>query len=1174
MAERKWTPAQNDAITADSGTVLVSAAAGSGKTSVLVERIVGKITDENCAVPPESLLVVTFTNAAAAEMRARIYKRVSEKLAENPERKNEYVLLLSKLSEMQVCTMDSFCLNLIKEYSHLVGIEQDFRILEQAEEKKLKYEVCVKVCEKRFVENFDTFDPLTKMFEGGRKDNAFINTIISLADYSVSEPDPNEWLTGVADNFSESDANKSVWSKCITDNLIFTLNYCLELNEAAFSDIGEDSEIEAKLFDFFTADKQTLEDAYNVIKNGTWNEKSAALHKVTANLTSRFPQLRGYTDNPSKCSAQAKRNEYKAVLRKALEKVCCSEQENKNDIAVLSPIAQELITTVKMYNEYLLAAKKEMSAFAFSDISHFALSLLFDSHSPDKKTPLARELTQNYSEILIDEYQDTNRAQDTLFSVLSKDGKNMFLVGDVKQSIYRFRLASPEIFIEKCNEFPYFDGKADKSKIILSENFRSRKGVLDGVNFVFSSLMSKECGEIEYNEDERLNFPSTSEDDGSTSLFCAFIEAGEEKKPVVEARYIANVIKDKLENAYTGSGENRRRVRPSDFCILLRSRGSTLAYLVKELTAAGLPVSSESSESFFETPEIKLIMSYLKIIDNPLLDTDLLAVLLSPLYGFTYDEVARLRLDYGRKGSVYSLVCSAAANGNEKCAEFTKKIGYFKKLSSCLPVDSLIREIYSESGLPYIVSAMSDGKKRNSNLEKLLETAENGSEYRTSLGSFLRYADTLRENSTEVSGKTDTEGIKIMSMHKSKGLEFPFVFIAGTTTQFNKQDLSANLIVNHNYGIGIKRRENENLKLYDTMSSVAVRCDSEMAAMSEELRIYYVAMTRAKEELHIVCGEKKMSEKLTKTEYLLSNMKRISPYVVRDATTPFEWMAMCFLRHPDGQNIRFVTPNKTAPLGKADIKFIPEPPSAFSAEVFVEEKAESDEKTIEKIRENASFSYKWEAVSRELSKHTASSLNEEHFDPAGFGKSVPGFMFANKMSPADVGTATHRFLQFCDFQVCETDIESEKQRLVQNGRLSEKQAQSVDVGSVEAFIHSDIMERIKKAKSVYREKQFTLSKSVCDLNKSLPEEFCDEKTVIIGKTDLVFVEDDGAVIVDYKTDNINDVNVLAERYKSQMRIYIEATQKAQDIRVKECILYSLKLKTAISLPVDDIFEKL
>lgn len=1167
MAERKWTPAQKNAIDADSGTVIVSAAAGSGKTSVLVERIIRKLTSENNAVSPDSLLVVTFTNAAAAEMRSRIYSAISKKAAAEPQRRNDYIMLLSKLSEMQVCTMDSFCMNLVKENCHALDIEADFRMLEQGESAELKKKAAVKVLERRFVENSEAFLPLAGMFDSGKNDTRLIETVIRLSDFSMSEPSPGDWLEKIREQFDVVTADESIWGKKLTDEVFFDLGYCIYLSDASLKDIDEDEELSAGYLGLFSAENALLKDTAEKLKNALWNEK-IALIKHTRDIvkSSRLPSLpRGYSDNPSKLSAQAKRNEIKDVLDKITEYFNITEDDNRDDLPIIGAIASELIDTVIEYNRELTEMKKEMSVYDFPDISHFALDLLIDKNSPDRKTDLARELTERFSEILIDEYQDTNRAQDGLFRAVSKNGKNMFLVGDVKQSIYRFRLASPEIFIEKCNAFPYYDGKSEESKIILGENFRSRKGILDTVNFVFSMLMTPLCGDIEYNEDEKLNFPSVKEAENTVDTVVRFIDTGDRRPAETEADFIARTVSAGIAGADTViEGDRIRNAKPSDYCILLRSPSGNAAYYIKALKNAGIPVSSDVNQSFFETPEIKTIMSYLRVIDNPGKDIDLLAVMMSPLFGFNADDAAGLRVKYGRKTSLYSAVLKSAAQGDKKCIALRDKISAYKALAACMPASRLIREIYSESAYPLVAEAMSDGEVRKKNLYTLLEKAEKCPEGFTETAAFVRYMDMLRDNGADPGASVSGNGVKIMSMHKSKGLEFPFVFIAGSSKTFNKTDLRSNLIINHELGFGMKRRELQNIKNFDTLSSVSVRKINNSDMMSEELRIYYVALTRAKQKLYIPVALKKARKALDDTEYLLSNCDGIHPWLVRNASTASEWLKICFLNHNDAAGIRTARPVDKVPRGEADIDFIEELPSD-NEEFNTEEICKADAGLKEEISRRASFRYKYSDVSSVLSKHTASTLRDEHFDPAGFGKSVPAFMYSDALSPTDIGTLTHRFLQYCDFEVCKTDPYAECERLIGEGRFTRKQAESVDMEAIKVFVNSDIMKRAQKADRIYREKQFTILRSICDTEKGIDEKYRDEKTVIIGKIDLVFIEGEKAVIVDYKTDNISDINVLSERYRQQMEVYAEALKKSLGVDAHECILYSLKLKDCIKL---------
>ncbi|MBQ6899077.1 MAG: helicase-exonuclease AddAB subunit AddA [Clostridia bacterium] len=1166
MAERQWTDAQKNAIEAKSGTVLVSAAAGSGKTSVLTERIVRRLTDGENGVRPDSLLVVTFTNAAAAEMRSRIYSGISALMAKNPGKRSEFTSLLAVLGEMQVCTMDSFSMNLVKENCHTLGIEADFRILEEGECSALKRKTAVSVLERRFTECADTFLPLARMFESGKNDSRLISTVTDLSDFSMSEAEPEKWLGELYLRFSSCKAQDSIYGKYLAEEMLSDIDYCIYLSDAAIGEILTDAELAKNYISVYESENALLKKYRALIEKAPWDEKISLVSSLHSAVSTRQPNApRGYTHNPVKCSAHAKRDAYKDVIEKICGYISITEEENASDTAILSETVKELSLTVLEYNERLLETKKEMSAYDFPDIAHFALKLLYDSSSPDGKTPLARELTEKYSEILIDEYQDTNRAQDTLFRSVSRDGKNMFFVGDVKQSIYRFRLASPEIFIEKCNEFPRYDGNAEKSKIILGHNFRSRKGILDFVNFMFSRLMTPECGEIEYNDDERLNFPEKADYVPSADVEAVLLQAGEDGQACTEAKYIARRIKEYLDAGVTVSdGRGERKAEPTDFCILMRSPSDIAQVYIRELEKRGISVSSDVGQSFFETPEIKTVMSYLRVLDNPARDVDMLAVMLSPLFGFTPDDTAELRLAFPDALSLYGAVLSAAGAGDARCMKLRDSISYFSRIAACFPVGELLREIYDSTAFLFAAKAMKDGENRRKNLLKLLSKAEGVSENYASLGGFVRYMELLRENGKDTGGASGGNGVRIMSMHKSKGLEFPFVFIAGTFKKFNKTDINADLVINHNAGLGLKIPEPENIKKYESLSSLAVKKINNNESLSEELRVCYVALTRAKQRLFLVTALKNRDKTIADIRNLLSGTDKPHPYFVKHSIDASRWIISTLMLHPDGRLLRNSVYESKREKEEVHI-ILPEEDDCPEEAQELKQSVPSDEALTEEIKRRASFRYKWQEVARCRSKHTASSLDGEHFDSVNFGKSVPAFMFAETASPSDIGTATHRFLQFCDFGKCRESVEAELIRLTESGRLTEKQRELVDKSSIDFFVNSDILRRAESSRAVFREKQFTMAKSVCELDSSIPDEFRNEKTVIIGKIDLLFLEDDGAVIVDYKTDSISDISVLGERYISQMRLYSEALKKSMGVNVKECILYSLRLKESLSL---------
>lgn len=1172
MAERQWTKEQLDAINAESGTILVSAAAGSGKTSVLVERIVRKLTDAENPVSPDSLLVVTFTKAAAGEMRSRIFNRISEKRDEEPLRYNEYIKLLSRLDEMNISTMDSFCMGLVKENFSLCGISPDFTVLESGEAKLLKKQVLADTVQQLYLTDEENFVPLTRLFEKGLSDDNLLSSIERLSDFSMSQPSPLTWLDSVADNFLPLGACESIWGKILIANAEEMLKYCIQLCDDAIGVVSNEEELEKTVGVAFSANLAQLVEFLDKFLSFSWDGRIAAVKKLIADINGvKFTAPRGYGDNPYKTKAYAKRKKYKNLLDDILNLLDISENENKEDVDVLRPLAKEIIKATKLFNSMFLERKKEEAAFEFADITHFALELLYDENAEDKKTGLARSLSLNFSEILIDEYQDTSRAQDTLFTCLSRNSENMFMVGDVKQSIYRFRLASPEIFIEKSESFPYYDGKAKKSKIILSKNFRSRKGIVEGVNFLFDSLLSKECGEIEYNDDEKLNFAASFPESDTPDVNLHLIPADEMKSHEAEAVYIARLIKEKLQSGELVADRGvYRKCVPGDFCILLRSAKGMASVFASALKKAGLNVSVDSGEEFFSRTEIKMIMSFLYVLDNPARDVHMLSLLLSPLFGFSPDEAADIRLNARKCGlpGGASLFAAISAFDNEKCRIFLDRLSFYRRLSISLSVGELVEKIYDDFSLTALVMSMSDAEQRKNNLLQFSMLAHSFSEStKKGLGAFVRRMEAYKENGVDVNKSAATasrDSVSVMTMHRSKGLEFPFVFVAGLDKRFFTSDLNSTLCVSNTLGLGIKRQESEKIKVYDTLSSLAVRSQLKAEKISEELRIHYVALTRAKEKLHIVIALDNIQKKLTDIGELLSEERNVPPVYVRNVATASVWYLASFMRHKDANVMRIssdYTVKSVFPLNVNVVDSIEESETVDE----VREAVPYNKDTVDRIKQNIELDYAFLPVSRVFSKYSASALHSQVFSSEYFAKTVPAFMNENKITPADKGTATHRFLQFCDFSVCKTEPEKERDRLLRENKLSEIFALNVDMESIRTFFNSSVTRRIEKAEAVYREKQFTLSKSICEIESGIPGEFSDEKTVIVGKIDLIFIEDGQAVILDYKTDNVKSTDILAKRYSEQLDLYSEAVEKALNIKVKERILYSLTLREYVNV---------
>lgn len=1172
MADVKWTPEQQNAINADSGTILVSAAAGSGKTAVLTERIVRLLTREDNPVRPSELLVVTFTNAAAAEMRSRISSKILKKMKEPGADRKMFAGILSRLDEMNVCTMDSFCIKLVKERFNECGIMPDFTIFDESESAVLKRRIAAEAVDRMFDENPEKANSLSKLFQYGRTDDKLISVIMDLSRFASSAPVPNDWIDGVLRHFTEQSPNESIWGKIICDEIYAGLTLMNDLAALNEKTAAEREELAGKASECCVYMHAITKEACEKFNTLSWDDKIRLIDECNDKISHlpTFSVSKKYTYAPVKLAAAARHSYIKDFFKKNVyDLMCCSESEHADDINRLRPDAELLIETVKKYNDTLLEEKKQINTFDFSDILHFALKLLYDPASPDKKTEAARELSKGFKEILIDEYQDTNKAQDTLFYCLSQNGENMFLVGDVKQSIYRFRMASPELFIEKSENYPYYDGKEKKSKIFLKNNFRSSNGVLNAVNFMFDRLMSKKCGEIDYNEDERLCPAPGKENEPSTADFEMHIV--DDNSVEAEAEYIAAFIKQKKEELLVPDGDNMRPARWGDFCILMRSAKTDSVTFSKILRDNGIPVDIDSKTGFFESSEVRLAVSLLHAVNNPTDDVYLLAVMLSPVFGMTPEDAAKIRIEtkdtLPDDARLWARVRYLAEAGDEQCMSIKSLLSSLRRVCSLMSAGEAVRFIFDAVGLKTSVKALSDGELRRNAIESLQDMADRYSDDSTkTLGGFVRYIDELKKSgaSVKVTGKGETDSVKIMTMHGSKGLEFPFVILARATKKFNDTDTRDILVTDQNLGLGIKVREPEQIKSYKTLSSVAVSLYKKRSQRSEELRVLYVAMTRAKQKLYMISAcPSKYGANLSLYNALCPENSAVNPYFVYNASSSYDWFMYSFIHHHDAYSLREECTEYSPDTFPAVFK-IDSPAVTENTDEEPVEEAQANPETVERLIDRMSLDYRFLPTSNALAKHTASTLHAERFSPEYFGEAVPEFI-SGGVSAAEKGTVTHLFMQYCDFANAKISLEDEKQRLVNCARLTPEQAELIDNNAVNAFLNSDLYNSIMSADKVFREKRFTIAESIRDFDSSIPQEFADEKTVIIGKIDLCYVKNGEAVIVDYKTDAVTDDNILSARYREQMLVYIKAVEKTLHYKVKDCVLYSLKGRKTVRI---------
>ena len=1173
---RNWTPGQLDAIRARGGTLLVSAAAGSGKTAVLVQRAIERITDEKNPTDADRLLVVTFTKAAAAEMRGRISEELSRLLEADPfnTRLQRQQLLLSR---SHISTVDSFCSDLVRQNFYKLGIPPDVRVLDDSEISVLRAEAAGETLEEFYEKDDAVFYAFVESFASGRDDAAVAGTVGRLYDFVRSHPFPKRWLAEKAALYESSAAtSETVWGKTILSFAADAAEYSEALLRDAVSLMADDEAVSKAYGEAFRGDLAGIGALREAISAGDWDR----VMRLSGNFEwQKLKPLRGRSDDPLKNRVSAARKEAKATVSKIASLFGDSDRQCREDIARLCPVVKKLFEVTMRFSELLSKKKKERSAADFSDLEHWALDLLVrETENGYERTPVAEELAGQFDEIMVDEYQDTNETQDLIFTAVSRDGGNLFMVGDVKQSIYRFRQAMPQIFLHKRAEFPLYDRTKDQypACVVLDRNFRSRAGVTDAVNFVFSQLMSRQAGELDYTDEEKLvpqaSYPP-SPDDVSAELDVIDLSASEEDKDVIsaESRRIAELIYGMMDG--TPRITEQGKLRPAgyrDFCVLLRSANRPAHEYVRELTALGIPAWADTAGGFFDTYEAGIALSLLQAVDNPIQDIPLLSVMMSPVYGFTADDMAKIRMTE-RNGRLYPAVVLAAQEGNAKAADFLRQIEGFRTLAASMPSDRLIRTVFEKTGLFEMVQAMPNGELRLANLRLLLQYAKN---YETSgyngLTGFLRFLGRLRRNNGDLSAAASlTESanvVRVMSIHHSKGLEFPVCIVAGCAHRFNRE--SPSVLLHPELGLGARLKDETGVR-YNTMPRDAVSLELTRDDMSEELRVLYVAMTRAKEKLVLVATLRDAEKTLSRLAMKITPGKRIQPYVVRSASSIADWLLLCALRHPDGHELRSLA-------GASDDIVVPSE-EKWGIQLFrQEEKAEQTEEPepipaakpnpeLEKqIADQISYRYPYAPLSGICAKAAASELAGKRFEARYAATSRPAFLGEKGLTPAERGTALHAFLQFADYQAAAADLQGELKRLTEEKFITPEQAAAVDPEQAKVFFASDLMKRIAASGRYEREVRFTEEIPAGKINPELPAPMSEEGVVVQGAADLLFEEGGELVLVDFKTDRVSEAAALWERYRSQLQIYRDAFEKSTGKRVKECILYSFSMNRTVT----------
>lgn len=1180
---REWTPQQLNAIYATDGSVLVSAAAGSGKTAVLVERVINLVTRSENPIDVDRLLIVTFTRAAAAEMRQRISLALNSLLENDPYNPN---LLKQKqlLYTASISTIDSFCSEIVREYFHALGVSRDFRIADEGELDVLRKTALDNTFNTFYSSDSDDFIALLDAFSSKGGDVKLRETVLKIATFLSTQPFPENWLENMLSSYGENSVAESIWGKIIIEYTKSTVHHAINLTQNSLKILENDAKLQNSFAPKIEDDLVFLDNLLKKLYLNSWNDICSVAFSFSPG---RLTPPKGYKDNPIKVAVANNRDEVKDAIKSVQLYFANSEEEVLSEMKELQGLVSTLFDLVRKYIKEFDAQKSKKNVLSFSDIELLTVKLLAEPLDDGyRKTSAADEISNRYDAVIVDEFQDVNDVQDLIFKCVSREENNIFVVGDVKQSIYGFRQAKPQIFIDRKNSYEKFDAvnPAYPATIILDKNFRSRKEVCDTVNFIFRNLMTKQSAQMDYTEDEMLNvgasYPESTDCDFEISLIekSAFEDYDYAE---IEARHIANKIHSMMKSGFlVKDGDIQRKATYGDFAVILRSTKNTAQTYVKTLIDCGIPAFSENKENSFEAKEIKVILNLLRVIDNPALDIPLLSVMCSPIFGFTPDELSQIRADE-RYSNLYAAVKKYSSK-SEKAREFLAKLEQLKNYSYTCSVDDLIGKIYDTTAIGAITTAVKGGEApmRNLDLLRIYARSFESNGYKT-LSDFISYIDKLMENGTQLpaasSDSDSLNGVRVLSIHASKGLEYPVCFLADTAKQFNKTDLRSDVLIDSVASLGIKKREG--ICRYNTLPRLAVEIEISQNEIAEELRVLYVALTRAKEKLIAVCS-KKNSEKYLSNLYskiVFGNI--IEPYSVVRCSSISDWLLLCALVHSSLNDLRMKINPSAEPILQKDtspwhFELIDKEELIFGNTVDTFDEPEKVFENIQNtdtydyaqlLKTNLSFKYKNADIMNLPQKVSASQISHNESDYFEKVLMKPSFLNKETAAAVDRGTAHHKFLQYCDFLNAKASLESEIERLKNLGLLSDEQTELIDKAKIKNLLNSELVQRIINSPLVYREEQFSAK-----LNPSLVfDEYenvdTDAEIIVQGAVDVAFEENGKLVIVDYKTDRVKDISKLAILYKKQLELYRLAMEQSTEMTVSECIICSVHLGEYIKI---------
>jgi len=1136
------TQQQLQAVTDRGGNLLVSAAAGSGKTKVLVDRLLSYLTDPVDPANLNEFLIITYTKAAAAELRGKIAAKITERLASEPENRH-LQQQLQLLYITKISTVHSFCADVLREYAYKLNISADFRVADENECVELRTRVIQQVLDEAYATC--STDPDFHAFidsQGfGRDDRQIPEILLKVYSSAKCHLDPTQWLqwcTGVIADTEISDASQTIWGRYLIDDLHKYLDLQIAALERCIAEAVLASDMDKPV-----ALLSATVDQLRALRNcQSWDS-------IRNNMNIDYGTLRFSAKNTDvKLQEQIKsvRDACKQGLPKKLRSFSNDSKQILSDNEQAISSIRGLIALTMKFDAAYTKLKNSKHVLDFSDLEHRMLDLLLGK-SRSAPTAAANEIGSRFREVMVDEYQDSNAVQDAIFSALTHKRQNCFMVGDVKQSIYQFRLADPGIFLEKYNSYVPAENATlgQGRKVLLSKNFRSSGAVISAVNDVFAACMSPQVGGLIYGEDEMLyeGIPHTALDEPEIELYGIEVQEDTYEE---EAAFVADRIAKLLDGDHMiRNGEEFRPITPKDIVILLRSPGSVGGDYQYALERRGIRCATGSGADLFQSEEIEVITSLLQIISNPLQDIPLVAVLSSRIFGFTADELARLRSE-NRRGSIYDAVRESTM---EKAKAFLSVLSELRNEAQMNGLAHLLMRIFSLTRIDSIYASLPDGQIRVENLQTFCQLAGNYESTNSGgLGQFLEHLELMSQFGLAAPGEQENpDAVTIMSIHKSKGLEFPVVFLCGLSRVFNRDSTRAQVLCDKELGLGLSCVDKQNRVRYPSVAKRAIAAKMNAESLSEEMRVLYVAMTRARDRLIMTYAAKNIHKEL---DEISLRMTFSDPLLLSgDADCPGTWVLYTALKYAEKWPLEIVQAPVTV---------------TAAADDFIDTTPPVSDNAIARLKESLSFRYGFLPATQIPSKQTATQLKGRHKDQE-IAENTASKQITRKWrkpSFADsacdgrkYGTLLHGVMEHICYTACSDvyGVRNELQRLVDDEYISREQADSINSESIAKFFNTDIGKRLRTEKNVLREFKFSVLEDASHYYPNAEG----EKILLQGVVDCALVEDDGITVIDFKTDRVTEqtIDQVTDGYRSQILAYAGALERIYELPVKTALLY-------------------